>query len=431
MEKKTKLSMFVLGILAQLVLAQNAWARGGGGGSGGGGGGGFSGGHSFSSSGNPANNPNPWIFFPVFFLIVGTLLFFLVYGFWRQYRNKKKEIAEASNVIAAASQQSGAWDMGKMETRVAEVFNRFQQDWSNFNAESMQQYLSDAYYRRMVLELNVLQNEGRRNIMEDVQLHSVKIIDAIDESDDSKDKFTAEISASAHDVLFDTANEKQLYADSSPFTEYWDFVRDGEDWRLDLISQETEDARMKESAIEDFANRNGFFYDPDFGWLMMPDKGVIFRRSNFQTSDINNHVIGYFRDKIVEFYTFIPNVQRQGNSPFGNYIVAQAVIPKAYKDILVRRKRKLFNFTPLGLERIHTESNDFENRFCLWASPGDQVSSLELLTPNFMEKVYALSFELNIEVVGNFLYLYAKKRQGIDYDQMLEIISWAFDEMER
>jgi hypothetical protein len=34
-------------------------------------------------------------------------------------------------------------------------------------------------------------------------------------------------------------------------------------------------------------------------------------------------------------------------------------------------------------------------------------------------------------VVGNFLYLYAKSRKDISYDQMLEVLSWAFDEMER
>jgi hypothetical protein len=112
-------------------------------------------------------------------------------------------------------------------------------------------------------------------------------------------------------------------------------------------------------------------------------------------------------------------------------VVAQAVIPKQYHDILVRRKRRFFNFGPRGLRRVQTESNDFEGRFCIWADPDDQVNSLELLTPNFMEKVYALPFELNIEVVGNFLYLYAKSRKDINYDQMLEILSWAFDEMER
>jgi hypothetical protein len=294
----------------------------------------------------------------------------------------------------------------------------------------MKDYLSANYHKRMVLEMNVLKNEGRQNRMEDVRIFGVAILEAVDEADDSKDRFVAEINAQASDTLLDTTTSKKLYSDGNAFTEYWEFVHENDVWKLNVIRQATEDAAQSEPAISQFAERNGFFYDPDFGWLMMPNKGAIFRKSNFKTSDINNHVIGYFRNKIVEFYTFIPNTQN--NNSFGpNYIVAQAVLPKSYHDILVRRKHWLFNFGPWGLRRIETESNDFERKFCLWADEKDQVNSFELLAPNFMEKVYALPFELNIEVVGNFLYLYAKSRKDISYDQMLEVLSWAFDEMER
>ena len=129
---------------------------------------------------------------------------------------------------------------------------------------------------------------------------------------------------------------------------------------------------------------------------------------------------------MVEFYTFIPNPQAK--MPV-NYIVAQVVLPIRYRDILVRRKRRFFNFSPRGLRRIETESNDFNKTFCLWADPVDQVSSFELLAPDFMEKIYELPFELNIEIVDNFLYFYAKSRQGINYDTMLSILSDSFNEM--
>jgi hypothetical protein len=254
----------------------------------------------------------------------------------------------------------------------------------------------------------------------------------MDDVDNTKDRFIAEVQAKAKDILFDVTNNKNLYVDNNSFTEYWTFVRDGESWRLDLIRQATEEVQLIENNIADFSKRNGFYYDPDFGWLMMPNKGVIFSKASFKNSDINNHVVGYFRDKIVEFYTFIPNVQNNSNSfSTTNYIVAQTVIPKSYNDILVRRKHRFFNFGPWKLRRIKTESNDFERKFCLWADPLDQVNSFELLTPNFMEKVYDLPFELNIEVVDNFIYFYAKSRKDINYDKMLEILSWAFDEMER
>jgi hypothetical protein len=329
-----------------------------------------------------------------------------------------------------AQKSDASWNNEKLIARVGEVFTRFQNDWSNLNAENMRDYLSENYFKRMVLEMNVLKNEGRRNIMENVQLKSAVILEAVDELDNSKDKFVAEVDGKAKDILFDTVLNKNLYVDNDPFTEYWTFVREGENWKLDLIKQATENAAMIENKIAEFSTRNNFFYDPDFGWLMMPNKGVIFKKTSFKNSDINNHVIGYFKGKIIEIFTYVSNTQNDQTFST-NYIVAQTVLPKSYNDILVRRKRKFFNFGPRGLRRIRTESNDFDNRFCLWADKNDQATSFELLTPNFMEKIYSLPFELNIEVVGNFLYFYAKSRKDIDYDKMLEILSWAFDEMER
>lgn len=408
---------FLTALVLNLYSSATVLARGGGGGSGGGGGGGS------SSSGSGGGSPVIGI---IWLIVIICAAVFAAY-------KRRKKIEAAKKVIDDAALGDDAWNGDELKKRVCDVFLRFQQDWSSFNTESMKEYLTDNYLKRMVLELSVLQNEGRRNIMENVSCQGVEILHASDHQDDSKDQFIAEVQGKAKDILMDEINNKKLYSDGDPFVEYWTFVRIGDGWKLDLIKQATEDKALREKQIEEFSEKNGFFYDPDFGWLMMPNKGVIFKRNNFRTSDINNHVIGYFRNKIVELYTIIPNanVYVAGKPAGTNYIVAQAIIPKSYNNILVRRKRMFFNFGPRGLRRIHTESNDFENKFCLWAHREDQVSSFELLTPNFMEKVYQLPFELNIEVVGNFLYFYAKSRKDINYDQMLEILSWAFDEMER
>jgi hypothetical protein len=408
----------LLAVLIFSASAENVLARGGGGGSAGGGGGGGGG---TSGLGGGIES----LAFVIIFLIV--VLVYLAYSSYK----RGKQIEKTNKIINEAEKKDPSWDGNELEKRVRDVFLKFQADWSKFDVESMRSYLTDSYYRRMVLELKVLESEGRQNLMENVKIYSVTILEAVDDANDSKDYFKAEIFASARDVLFDTVENKELYVDINSFTEFWTFKREDGTWKLNLIEQETEDAYSIEPQIADFAKRNNFFYDPDFGWLMMPNKGVIFSQSNFKTSDINNHVVGYFRDKIVEFYTFIPNVKKDDDIFSSNYLVAQTVVPKAYNDILVRRKRRFFNFGPKGLERVETESNSFEGKFCIWADKNDQVNSLELLAPNFMEKIYALPFELNIEVVGNFIYFYAKSRVGVDYEKMLEILAWAFDEMER
>lgn len=410
------LAMYALFVL--VTLPQVSFARGGGGGSGGGGSSSGGSGYSFSNGSNGGGNGSLAGFIP-FLVIFGLVILWILFKGYKL----RKEKAKTEGVIQTATAQDPVWNEAQITQHVHEIFTKFQNDWSTFGVDSVKTYLTEPYWKRMVLELNVLKNENRQNLMKDVNLKMVTILNISDDPDNTKDTFTAQVDAQAHDILLDTETNKNLSADTSSFTEYWDFEREGNEWKLNLIRQATENASMREPAIEDFAKRNNFFYDPDFGWLMMPNKGVIFSQANFQTSDINNHVIGYYRDKIVEFYTFVP----VPNSI--NYVVAQVALPIKYNDILVKKKNRFLNSNPSGLRRIKTESNDFDEKFCLWAHPQDQVSSFELLTPNFMEKIYELPFELNIEVVGSFLYFYAESRKDVDYDKMLEILSWAFDEM--
>src|SRR5207245_9726486 len=50
-----------------------------------------------------------------------------------------------------------------------------------------------------------------------------------------------------------------------------------------------------------------------------------------------------------------------------------------------------------------------------------------LLAPDFMEEIFKLPFELNIEIVGSFLYFYVKGRRNVDEQEMLRLLSRAFD----
>ena len=102
---------------------------------------------------------------------------------------------------------------------------------------------------------------------------------------------------------------------------------------------------------------------------------------------------------------------------------------EAMKEYCVPSRRFLWNFAPRGLRHIKTESNDFNKKFCLYAHPSDQINSFVLLAPDFMEEVYNLPFELNIEIVGSFLYFYVKGRKNVNEDEMMRLLSRAFDSM--
>lgn len=411
---KTLFATTVLGIFSIAELA-NARAGGGGSSSGGGGGGGSFSGSSSYGGGTPAD---AW-------LIVGiTSVIFIIIGISVYQRRKAVQKTKADLAVAAKSDPK--WQERDLIRRVEEVFFIFQNAWAKKDPDAMRTILSAEYYKRMVLEISVLKNLHRTNTLENPVIVSCHIQDMTDVADSSGDKFTAHVNAKGKDVLWDDLANKEIYHENSSFTEDWHFVREDNRWVLGVITQATADPRLEDQKIADFAKQNGFYFDPDFGWLMLPQKGVLFSKASFLRSDINNHVVGYYRNKIVEFYTYAPRANGGERQPY--YLIAQAILPIHHTDIVVERK-KLINWPKRGLRRMSLESVDFNNKFCLWAHPADMSRPLELLTPNFMEKIYNLPIEINIEVVDNVLYLYAKNRGVQNYGQMLEVLSWAFDEM--
>lgn len=399
-------------------------ARGGGGGSssggGGGGGGGFSSSSSssYSSGSGGSSGPTPWWLGAFFWLFWGGFAIWIIYAIFFRPRKSGGTSVPAGFVDPS---KKGTDEEKQLVGRAKEVFTTFQQAWAQFDLTAMKKVTSAEYNKKMVLELNVLKNYDRQDLMENVQIQGAYI----QKTGDYSQGFVVFFQARANDKLVDTRENKTIFTDRNPFTEIWTFVKSGSSYVLDRIDQTTAEASKIDPGIQAFAIEQGFYYDPDFGWLMMPSRGAIFGPQGFGNADINNHVIGYYKDKIVEFYSYEPKAGA-GLQPI---TVAQAILPKKYDDILVTEK-SWYNFKPKlkGLNKIETESVEFNKKFAVWAANQDQATSFELLATNFMERIYALGFEVNIEVVDNVLYLYSPST-SIQYQDMLDILAWAFDEM--
>lgn len=401
--------------------------RGGGGGSssGGGGGGGSSSsgssyrGSSSSSTGSGNSDGTWWIPFLIFGIIF--IVFWIVLKSVKA-RGLSSSVASVPNGFIDPESAKDATEQEKrMTTDAKKVFLSFQQAWANFDLKKMKTLVSPEYFKKMTLELNVLKNYERQNLMENVLISGAYI----QKLDSYNQGYSIFFTASASDSLIDQKEGKSIYTDKSTFAEIWHFTKYDGKYVLEGIDQTTADTSKFNDGIASFAKANDFFYDPDFGWLMMPTRGAIFGPAGFGRADINNHVIGYHKDKIVEFYSYEP----QAGTGMQPITVAQAILPKRYDDILVTEK-SWYGFKPKqkGLERVETESNEFNKKFAVWAAKPDQATSFELLATNFMERIYGLEFEINIEVVDNVLYLYSP---GVNqnYKEMLEVLSWAFDEM--
>jgi hypothetical protein len=157
---------------------------------------------------------------------------------------------------------------------------------------------------------------------------------------------------------------------------------------------------------------------------MIPNKGVLFSQSSFTTTDLNDHVIGVYKNKIVEFYT----ISFKRDQP--RFFIGQAILPKAYSRILVQRKNKFTLLTPSypNMRKLELESIAFNDEFNVFSDKADTMTTFELLHPAFMEYIMKLPYKVSIEVVGNTLYFYTQSKE-IDYDKLLEILSRAFDEI--
>jgi len=401
------------------LLAVVASAGGGGSGGGGGGGGGI--------------------------LAIPIIIICFIVAWWLRRERIKK--AEADHRVAVASDPS--WSHDLIGPRATEVFYKFQQDWSNFKLKEMAAYLTPRYHKHIGLMLGALKQMKRRNAMSNVKLKSATLFGVHDTENDELDMFNVEMKASVKDQLIDESSGKPIHSNPSSIEEIWHFEREGKTWKLDSIGQINNDGMIpKYDPIIDgkystFAEQNDFFYNADFGWMLMPLHGVLFSDASYGRSDINHHVIGLYHDIIVQFYQYIPLIETKATlrdkirnvghprKKLATYTVAHATLPKDYKNILLERRPlfSFFSFAPSSLQKISLEWPEFNQLFNVYADDIDKVNSLELLHPVYMEKLASTSFRVNMEIVGRDLYLYTTAPEA-DYQQMLQLLRDAFVEMQ-
>ncbi len=429
----SKLTVSIILFFIICTLSTSVFARGGGGGSGGGGGGGSGGGSSHSGSAYTSESVyyrhgdcfskvkdqteavckhNRSIFnllisliFPVSLFVI----FFPIYLFSKRVKKEQLRLSKTEQTLSSI---------------VKNIYFQFQKAWSEFDVDTLKKITSKRFHQQLVLELSVLKNENRENKMDNVALAYAYVNPNKYKSTESLTMFKAEISGSADDSLFDTKLQKQLYLDDSAFFENWTLILEDGVWKLDAIDPSTSDSSSVRKGIVNFALKNNFFYNPDFGWLMIPNRGDLFSSASFETSDVNNHVIGTYKNKIVEFYSII---FKEGGE---EYFIGQAILPRSYNRIVIRHKNK-FSFITRdipGLRKIELESVVFNEEFDVYSDNADTLATFELLHPAYMEYIMGLPFKVSIEVVDNILYFYTTS-EAVDYNKLLEILSRAFDEI--
>jgi hypothetical protein len=339
---------------------------------------------------------------------------------------------KAHTDLAVAARADNAWDPVALEKRVREVFVAFQHDWSVFGVDNMKTYLTAEYGQHMRLVMAAIGLRQRRNVVADPSIIELFPTEVVDAQQDDQDRVSYYINAQADDKLFENINgqENLLFEDNNKFSEYWQFVRSQNTWLLEGIIQ-TSQATLTPlgNKVKQFAAENGLYYSPDWGWLLLPRRGLLFARGKFGISDINNHAIGLYRNVLVEIYRYTEGA----NSMDKTYTIAQAALPKRYDSLSVQAKpqgwgRSLLARTPRGYNKLQLEWPDFNKRYIVYATNVEQVTVFELLHPVYMEKLFDLPFKVSIEVVDNVVFLYSDDVKA-DYQIMFNLLKDAFEEM--
>jgi hypothetical protein len=335
--------------------------------------------------------------------------------------------AKVKNAIAVAAGKDYVWNEANLNKYVQGIFYKFQQDWTNFDITSMGTYMSPNYHKHTALMMAALKGAHRVNKVVSPRIFRSEIVSANDSENNDEDSFEVMFMANADDQLIDDRTNTLLFQDKNTFTEYWQFIRSGNNWLFDGIQQATVSNLTTSNAIAQFAGQNGLYYSADWGWLLLPADGYLFSHGKFGTSDINNHVIGYVNNVLTQLYTYTPN---PNGSVGDEYLVVQTNVPKTYGRILVRRRSKFINWPVKGLTQVKMEWGEFNDMYDVYASDLERVTSFELLNPSFMANLRDLPFEVNIEVTDNVVYLFTKGRTDINtYKTLYEIVLKAHKEM--
>lgn len=412
--------MKALLILATMVVSLFGFAGGGGSSSGGGG---SSGGSSYSSGSHHSSNGDgsgefTW----------GGFLFMLAFG----------GVIVAVAVIASRKEQQkfNAMDQNNTEQEkwihgeAERIFAQYQQDWSDYNLDGIKKYTTERYFQHASLMLEAIDQMKRRNVVSDLAIERAVLFTPVNNETTMPVTVRLAFVFGGTDSLVKTDTKEVIFSNKAyKIKEYWDFVYDGKALWLDGITQSTESTPHLISDIADFAREDNLFYSPDWGRLALPTKGLIFGNDTILSSaDVNNHVVGKWKECLVQIYTY----SQTPTDPGSYYIVGQINVPKVYEGVIVEAENAQLRIkVPRDYDKYEMEWGEFSQRYKVFAASRDALPAFELLNPAFMERLYERNLPYNLEVKDNTIYIFAKvsKAKKEDYAELLDVLAEAFNEL--
>lgn len=152
-------------------------------------------------------------------------------------KKKSKKVKELTEQLA---KEDAIWNYRNLMSTSRIAFMRVQKAWMERNQDLVKDIMTQKIYNKHKSQTDEMIANETKNILEDIKISEIVIVSISDYKDDSKDSFSAYISASMIDYIVDLKTSKVISgdnSDSNSFSEIWTFLREDDKWKLEEINK--------------------------------------------------------------------------------------------------------------------------------------------------------------------------------------------------
>ena len=180
--------------------------------------------------------------------IVGFSLFGILW-LWRRHK-----IETVGKILQRLEKDEPWWNRERLIGFTGKAFTDIKTAWSEKERTKLERMLDGNLYAEWSAVLDTMDDLGQRNVTRDMEIGKIDIVDLQDYTNEERDRFTAEISATTTDYTVDgdgewvdpgwseTAHENP-FMEPAPVTELWTFIFHQGEWKLMKVEQAS--AEMK------------------------------------------------------------------------------------------------------------------------------------------------------------------------------------------
>lgn len=151
-----------------------------------------------------------------------------------------KKHRESRRLLDKLRVQDKLWDPDRIKARVEQAYFQVQRAWMERNQDIAREFMSDRLYAKHKLQTDSMIREGRKNILEQINLVQARVIQVADYTDDARDSIWVYIRGSMIDYIINDRTKIVISGNKKKpeeFAELWKFIRGSNGWLLDEIDQ--------------------------------------------------------------------------------------------------------------------------------------------------------------------------------------------------